>query len=401
MKNLIYLLTGLILSLGLTSNGWAARSCDYSGEDTDLKSKSCELVEAEDEMVVSAQDLIAEACADKKNSKSCDNASRRLGKLKDDIGDIHSENDALRETDYTEMVGASYKGRGRDRDDVGTKSCQSKNVDSVELDDFLAEMVIEDFESSCTDCQVFFNAKDQDKAYDDKCNSWKIKVIDEGGIKDSTLHISEKQEGLCPIECKGKDTLVDDKRNRFRNNVNTSIDELTLASAEMQNESAHIASSRLAAQSAELQPMAIEEDDCDEMGTDQPISAGVIVAAFTVVNATEWVAEICDPPADQTIAGFNASAVCLIPVTVLQIAKEVHDVLSLFNDEFQGEQISHIQECSELMNTKIDDLEKKIGDLDDQIKVINSTVNEIRVLVVTPQGQRETTEGDSWPNKKE
>jgi len=62
MKNLIYLLTGLILSLGLTSNGWAARSCDYSGEDTDLKSKSCELMEAEDEMVVSAQDLIAEAC---------------------------------------------------------------------------------------------------------------------------------------------------------------------------------------------------------------------------------------------------------------------------------------------------------------------------------------------------
>lgn len=397
MKYTLILVTYLVVCFAFISYGWAYKDCEQDPSNPSLKSHACELIEAEGSMVDSASSMIAEACEGKSNRKSCENAQRRMGELQRDILKTHDENDALEETDYIEMIEAPYKGRGKDRDNA-EKSCQSKNVDSEDLADFLADMEAEPSGTTCFDCLVFFTSKDEDKAYDDKCNSWKVKVLDENGDKAGIIHISEKQEQLCPTECKGKDKLVREKRARFHANIDTSIAELTFATEELDNESTRIASLRMAAKSANLEPAAIEQNACDEAGTEQPISAGVIAVTFTVVNVSEWLAEICEPPADQTIAGFNASAVCLVPVTALQIAKEVYDVMNLFNDEFQGEQITHIQECSELMNTKINDLNDKVDELGDQLDEINKTVQEIRELIITPQGQRAS--GDTvWPNK--
>ncbi len=383
-KYMIILVTVLIMWSVYTPMAWAKKDCNFDENAPGMKAHMCEVLEAENDMLNNAAQLVENACSGNAG-KRCESSMRRLERLKIDALKAHEENDVLEEADYLEMIELSYKGKGKKRDN-DEKSCQAKTVDQEELTDFLNNLEVQAANSSCKDCVKYFNSKDQDKAADNKCNNWKLRVIDENGDKAGIINISERQEELCPLECKGKDKLVKEKKARFHDTLQTSIDELVLASEEMENESNRITAIRIAANSVGIGP-----NDCDEAGTEQPISAFVLGVTFTTVNATEWIAEVCDPPADQTIAGFNASAICLLPVTALQIAKEVYDIMALLNDEFQGEQVTHIQECVELMSTKLDDL----GDDIDEIK---ETVQDILRLILTPQGQRQSGDID-WPNK--
>lgn len=371
------------LWLGSAPVAQAMRDC-HGDPGTPMKNHVCEVLETEDVMVDSATDMIDAACAGN-SAKSCETARRRVGNLKLEIQKAHEENDALGEMDYTEMIEASYKGRGKERE-PGEKSCQAKDVDPDARDEYLADLEIERANSNCSDCLKYFSRQDEDKAEDNRCNSWKARVIDSNGDRAGIIHVSERQEDLCPTECKGKNNLVEDKKVRFQSTLNTSIEEMGLATAEMEMESLRIASLN-----AVPEVQAISPDDCDEFDTEAPIPNGVIIAAFTVVHVTEAAVEFCEPPAQQTAFGFNGASACLVLKIAWIPALEIYDILSNLNDEFQGEQITHIQECMELMNTKLDDMGAQIDE-------INRVVKEVRRLVITPQGQRQS--GDmSWPNK--
>jgi hypothetical protein len=384
MKILSLLLTVGLLYCGAANASWAAQK-DCSQHDTSpMKQSVCDVLETENQMLGNAAEMIEAECSGK-SSKSCENAKRRITDLQTEIVRGHEENDALEEADYTEMIAASYKGKDKERDDGG-KSCQAKFVDFEARDEFLLDMNVQE-SASCNDCLVYFSSNDSLKANDNICNNWKVKVIDENGEKSGIINVSERQEGLCPTECKGKEKLVEEKKVRFQNRLDNSISEMTIAATEMANETERLGTMSSVASSVQ----AMATSDCDAMETEAPISNGVIIAAFTVLHVTEAAVEFCEPPAQQTAFGFNAASACLVLKVAWLPALEIYDVLSNFNDEFQGEQITHTQKCVELLNTKIDTM-------GGQIDEINKTVLELRELILTPSGRR--ISGDTgWPNK--
>lgn len=383
MSKLLFCVPLFTLLLGISSQGWAVKDCTFdNGAPT--KSKVCELLEAETGLVGNLEDTINNVCSGMSNS-GCDRAKERVGKLKNANKRSHGENDALLEGDYTEFLEGAYKGKGKKNLD-NSKTCNSKDVDTEARDEFLLDFsggeVIQNPGENLPDSLEFFKTKDKNNAFDESCNNWKVRVIDEDGERDGILQVSERQEDLCPTECKGKEQEVENKRKRFDEELDEALEEMQSANMELAIQNQYIASVMVTAAadgenggSCPDRPGAI---------INEPISTAITMPVYIAMKAMEITTEVCKHPAGQDILGNNAASACTPLEVGYRIAKEAFDLMEFMNADFQSAQIAFIEACVDKMG--------------DDISEIKGIVKEVRSLVITPQGHRAS--GDiTWPNK--
>jgi hypothetical protein len=199
------------------------------------------------------------------------------------------------------------------------------------------------------------------------------------------VKINEEQEGLCITECNGKLAEVEAKGNRFKAELNESIEQIEIATQQMAAYAPVFASkAEFFAEQANgtAEPLCPVRPDA-LVGS--PISTEVVLTSYAVTKALEISTEVCKHPANQDILGNNGASACTPLEVAYRIAKEVYDMMEFLNADFQGTQIEFIEKCVE-----------KMGDTIAEIKEI---VQRIEILVVTPQGRRETDALD-WPNKE-
>ena len=237
MKKLIFIGAVLVFSacLGKTA---MAKNCDVHGSDT-MKAKMCEVINAEESLVDELGDYIDGACQGN-NSDSCNSLRMRHGNLQNVHGRAHEENDSLEESDFQEMIEGAYK--GKNKKDNGDKTCKTKDVDPELRDEFLDELDIGGIINGQDDGYYdYLGTNDETKAYDEKCNTWKTVWMEPDPANPGDfvkapgppVKISEKQAGLCITECKGKQTEVTAKGNRFKDELNEAIDQIGAASVQM------------------------------------------------------------------------------------------------------------------------------------------------------------------------
>lgn len=384
MKKLICLGAVLFFSL------WAGKAamainCDVHGSNS-MKAKMCEVIEAEGSLVTELGSYVEGACPPGNNSDACSSLRGRHNNLQNVHGRAHQENDSLEESDFQEMIEGAYK--GKNKWDNGDKTCKTTAVDDELLTEFLEELAIDVEES---EGYYTFFGNDENKAEDDKCNNWKIVWMepdpDNPGdfvkAPGPPVKISEKQEGLCITECKGKQTEVEAKGNRFKDELDEAIEQIGAASVQM---AAY--APQFAAKAAFLAEQANgDEPLCPPRGgtlLEDPIHVSVVLTSYVAAKALEISNEICEHPANQDVLGNNGASACTPLEVAYRIAKEVYDMMEFLNADYQGAQIDFIESCVE-----------KMGDTIAEIKEI---VQRIEILVVTPQGKRET-EVLNWPNK--
>ena len=362
-------------------------ACDTTHGTGTMKAKVCEMLNAENELLNELEIYVDDACKNK-NSESCDSLMSRKDKLKNVQNRAHDENNSLEENDFQEMIEGAYK--GKNKKDGNQKTCKTIAVDEITRDE-----ILDDLEISIVDdggYYDFFKSNDEAKAIDDKCNSWKIVWLEHEDPADNSspfvkaappVKINEKLEGLCLTECKGKNTEVLGKRARFDADLDDAIEHINAASVQLSKHSQKFAA--VAAFYSEQQSGAAPL--CPpRSGTllGDPIHTSVVLTAYVASKALEISNEICEHPANQDILGNNGAAACTPLEVGYRIAKEVYDMMEFLNADFQGAQIEFIEKCVE-----------KMGDTIAEIKEI---VQRIEILVVTPQGKRETEILD-WPNK--
>ncbi len=360
---------------------WAVKDCSFNNN-APTKSKICGLIEAEADLVTNLGDVVDGVC-DGMSNEGCERARDRVGKLHKANQRAHGENDALLEADYTELFEGAYKGKGKKQQD-GSKTCSSKAVDSEALGEFLDDLGggegIQDPGTNLEESIEYFSARDQSNAGDSACNNWKVRVIDENGERDGIIRVSERQEGLCPTECKGKDQEVEHKRQRFDEEIGEALEEMQGASEELALQSQYLRSraQSLAAdpgKSCPPRPGAI---------INTPIHTAIVMPTYIAMKAMEISTEVCKHPANQDVLGNNAASACTPLEVGYRIAKEAYDLMVFMNDDYQSAQIAFIETCVDKMG--------------DDIAEIKEIVKEIRGLVITPQGRR--VSGDiEWPNK--
>jgi len=363
-----------------------AKNCADHGSGT-MKAKMCEVINAEGSLVDELGTYVTGACPPGKNSDACNSLRGRHANLQNVHGRAHEENDSLEESDFQEMIEGAYK--GKNKKDNGEKTCKTTGVDPELLDEFLDELDV-----GGGDAQGYYDflgTNDEDKAEDDRCNNWKIVWMEPDPANPGEfvkapgppVKISEKQEGLCITECKGKLTEVTAKGNRFKDELDEAIEDIGAASAQM---------AAYAPQFTAKAALLAEQTNGDEPlcpprgGTllEDPIHVSVVLTSYIATKALEISNEICEHPANQDVLGNNGASACTPLEVAYRIAKEVYDMMEFLNADYQGAQIDFIESCVE-----------KMGDTIAEIKEI---VQRIEILVVTPQGKRET-EVLNWPNK--
>jgi hypothetical protein len=376
------LLIPLVSLLCLASSPvWAIRDCTFNNS-APTKSKICELLETEEGLVTNLGDVVDSVC-DGMSNEGCGRAKDRVAKLHKANQRAHGENDALLEDDFTELFEGAYKGKGKMKQD-GSKTCTSKDVDEEALLEFLDDLGgsegIQDPGTNLEESVEYFSARDQDNAIDPKCNNWKVRVIDETGERDGVIRVSERQEGLCPTKCKGKDQEVENKRQRFDEEIGEALEEMQGASEELALQSQYL---RAQARSLTADP----EKSCPPRPgaiINVPIHTAIVMPTYIAMKAMEISTEVCKHPANQDVLGNNAASACTPLEVGYRIAKEAYDLMVFMNDDYQSAQIAFIETCVDKMG--------------DDIAEIKEIVKEIRGLVITPQGQRAS--GDIvWPNK--
>ncbi|WP_176761118.1 hypothetical protein [Desulforhopalus singaporensis] len=348
----------------------------------------CEVINAEGGLVGELGNYVDSACPQGNNSDSCNSLRTRHGNLQNVHRRAHEENDSLEESDFQEMIEGAYK--GKNKNDNGAKTCRKFPVDI----DIRNEILFEDLEIGIVSPEGyydFFKATDGTKANDDKCNNWKLVWMEPDSAnpgsfvkaKGPPVKINEDQEGLCVTECTGKQAEVAAKGDRFKEELDEAIGQIEEASVQM---------ATYAPLFAEKTMLFTEQQNGDEPlcpprgGTllENPIHVSVVLTSYVAAKALEISAEICKHPANQDVLGNNGAAACTPLEISYRIAKEVYDMMDFLNSDFQGAQIDFIENCVE-----------KMGDTIAEIKEI---VQRIEILVVTPQGKRETEVLD-WPNK--
>ncbi|MDX1776036.1 MAG: hypothetical protein R3297_05610 [Desulfobulbales bacterium] len=389
MKRLNLLGTAIMLGLFFAAAVSAKTvECDNTHGAGSMKSKVCEMLNAENELINELEGYVDNACKNK-NSASCDSLVMRKNKLKNVQDRAHEENNSLEENDFQEMIEGAYK--GKNKKDGTQKTCKKIAVEEAVRDE-----ILDDLEIGIVDdagFYDFFKASDEAKALDDKCNSWKIVWLEHENPADSSspfvkaappVKINEEQEGLCQTECKGKNTEVLEKRARFDADLDDAIEHINVASVQLAKHSQEFA--------VMADFYAVQQNDSDSLcpprpGTllGDPIHTSVVMTAYVASKALEISNEICEHPANQDVLGNNGAAACTPLEVGYRIAKEVYDMMEFLNADFQGAQIEFIENCVE-----------KMGDTIAEIKDI---VQRIETLVVTPQGKRQTELLD-WPNKE-
>jgi len=389
MKKLFFMVTILTISVCLGATALAKVNCDAQQNSGSMKNKMCEVINAEESLVNELGYYVDGACPTGNSSDACNSLRKRHGNLQKVHGRAHEENDSLEENDFQEMIEGAYK--GKNKKDNGDKTCKKIPVDEITRD----EILFEDLEIGIINVDGyydFFKANDATKSDDEKCNNWKIVWMEPDPSNPGNfvkapgppVKINEEQEGLCITECTGKQTEVTAKGNRFKDELDEAIDQIEDASAQM---AAY--APVFAAKAAFLAEQANgDEPLCPPRGgtlLEDPIHVSVVLTTYVVAKALEISNEICEHPANQDILGNNGAAACTPLEVAYRIAKEVYDMMEFLNADFQGAQIDFIESCVE-----------KMGDTIAEIKEI---VQRIEVLIVTPQGKRETEVLD-WPNKE-
>jgi hypothetical protein len=363
-------------------------NCDQVHNSGTMKAKVCEVLNAEDSLISELEEYVETACQSK-NSDSCISLKSRKNKLKNIQGRAHDENESLEESDFQEMIEGAYK--GKNKKDGNQKTCKTVAVEDNSRDEILADLEIGIINDD--GYYDFFKTNDITKAYDDKCNNWKIIWLEHEDPTDinsdfvkvgKPTKINEELEGLCETKCKGKNTEVNNKRARFEADLDDSIEHINEATVQLSKHSQKF---------AEVAAFYVDQEN----GTDplcpprpgtllgDPIHTSVVLTAYAATKALEISNEICEHPANQDVLGNNGASACTPLEVGYRIAKEVYDMMEFLNADFQGAQIEFIEQCVQ-----------KMGDTIAEIKEI---VQRIEILVVTPQGKRETEVLD-WPNKE-
>jgi hypothetical protein len=391
MKKTIVIVSIFIITVFWGATAQAKVDCDNQKNSGPMKSKMCEVLNAEESLVDELGDYVSNACPQGNNSDSCKSLKMRHGNLQNAHGRAHEENNSLEENDFQEMIEGAYK--GKNKNDNGDKTCKTTAVDPDLVDEFLDDLdiggIINGTDNGYYD---FGGTSDENKATDAKCNNWKIVWMEPDPNNPGNFvkapgppgKISEKQEGLCVTECKGKQTEVTAKGNRFKEELDEAMDQIDAASMQMAAYAPMFAAKAafIAEQTNGTEPLCPPR-----AGTllDDPIHVSVVLTTYVASKALEISNEICEHPANQDVLGNNGAAACTPLEVAYRIAKEVYDMMEFLNADYQGAQIDFIEGC--------------VAKMGDTIAEIKEIVQRIEVLVVTPQGKRATDVLD-WPNKE-
>jgi hypothetical protein len=350
-----------------------------------------------------------------------DDLRARLGELEEERERSKAENGEATDKEYDEMLTKGDKSGEK-------KKCKFSDMPFYETlldaNDTFTEL------PGYVDVPTGAGAK---KLGNGKCDIFKAKDAD----TDQEVQVNERKEGMCEQVCEEKANKVGKTKRRLQDRMVVAIDQTYYANQMLaaQRQALRSVFSEIQRTRANYPSSLIGSADVcapGGPGADLWIEEGFNIALLimepvvgilsTVSETTTTVYEVSDGPCKQTVAGFNAATACVVPKTVervskviVEIAKAIKDFTAASRDLssttakiFQAYFDVDANACTKeirdefkpggaivILQQDVDDLQVKAGqtadaldDIQDELAVLKSILEENRDLLQTPAGRR-------------
>jgi len=122
---------------------------------------------------------------------------------------------------------------------------------------------------------------------------------------------------------------------------------------------------------------------------------GLLWASLGAKLVAETVENVSDKFCNQDVLGNNAATACAIVVIVSSVATDTWEVLDNIDGNRDSDGIDASYACLKEVSTsvgkgngKVDAIDAKVDALDQQVKMLRQQMDELKLLLLTPQGKR-------------
>ncbi len=204
--------------------------------------------------------------------------------------------------------------------------------------------------------------------------------------------IAENQcEEVCEFSESGKERN-NQRGLRLEDDLADALEQTKIINDELRSGMGSLASPFFKALSADEDPCGF---DSPHPNVD-PFPPGLIMFSNQAVVVQDTITAVGKSSCQQDAAGFNASTACIILDVLNGVQKGINQFVNTINGNFTGAKVDATFECAKALKVdsdnqgdQLDILEGKVDDVKDDIAEVRVLLDEVMLLLSTPQGRRE------------
>jgi len=200
---------------------------------------------------------------------------------------------------------------------------------------------------------------------------------------------ANKCEEVCEFS-PGEQARNDERGLRLEEDLANALEQTKIANDEIASSTSSIAA--LSVQAAAAAPCYFDNPHPNVA----PVPPSSMMVHNQLLVAQETITEIGKDACQQDAAGFNAATACIVLDVLNGIQKGLTTFITTVDGNYTSAKVDATFDCvnalksdSDDQGAQIDELENKIDDIQGDVAGLKILLDEVRVMLITPQGQRE------------